>query len=29
VANLATALAASGATFADVLKTSVFVASTE
>ena len=29
VANLATVLAASGATFADVLKTSVFVASTE
>jgi enamine deaminase RidA (YjgF/YER057c/UK114 family) len=29
VANLATALAASGATLADVLKTSVFVASTE
>ncbi len=29
VANLATALAAPGATFADVLKTSVFVASTE
>jgi enamine deaminase RidA (YjgF/YER057c/UK114 family) len=29
VANLATALAASGATFADVLKTTVFVASTE
>lgn len=29
VANLSTALAASGATFADVLKTTVFVASTE
>ena len=29
VANLATALAESGATFADVLKTTVFVASTE
>ena len=29
VANLATALAASGVTLADVLKTSVFVASTE
>src|SRR6516162_10727957 len=29
VANLATALAAAGATFADVLKTTVFVASTQ
>jgi len=29
LANLGTALAASGATFADVLKTTVFVASTQ